>query len=72
MQLLTIKTENNYIEQILALIKKIPNAEIKVTDIDVTQKVSEKSAFGILKTPIIDPVTWQQNLRNQNDSTLYQ
>jgi len=72
MQLLTIKTEDTYIEQILTLVKKIPNAEIKVTNIDMTKDLPKKSAFGILKTPIKDPVAWQQNLRNENDSTLYQ
>jgi len=71
MQQLTIKTENSYIEQILVLLKKFPNTEVEVCEINPPHTPTQKSAFGLLKTPIVDPLKWQQKLRSENDSTLY-
>ena len=69
MQTLTIKVDDDYLDKIISLLKKIPKNKIKI----VQDKVEKNSdAFGLLKNSIIEnPVKWQQKIRTENDRDIY-
>ncbi len=68
MQTLTIKVDDDYLEQITSLLKKIPKDKIKIIQ---NRAKKEPNAFGLLKNRIDDPVKWQQTLRTENDRNIY-
>ena len=68
MQTLTIKIDDDYLEEIVSLLKKVPKDKIKVIQNEAEKK---PSVFGLLKNRINDPVKWQQTLRVENDRDIY-
>ncbi len=69
MQVLTIRIDDDYLEIIIGLLKKIPKNKIKIIDNDKVEKKS--NVFGLLKNRIDDPVKWQRTLRAENDRDIY-
>ncbi len=68
MQTLTIKIDDDYLEKIITLLKKVPKNKIKIVQ---NQSEKKSNVFGLLKNRIDDPVKWQQALRTENDRDIY-
>ena len=65
---LTIRANDDYINQIITLLNTFPNNKIEIIH---NSKKQKSSAFGILKNRIKEPVKWQQEIREESDRDVY-
>ncbi len=63
MQTLTLAIEDNLVEQVMAMLKRFSQEEVRV----VAQQPADLFAqtAGILNHQVADPVEWQRSVRDQ-------
>ena len=72
LQKIEIYIEDKYIDKILNLLKKFKGSGIvNIVMQDNHKPKNTKSAFGILKGRVKDPVKWQEEIRSENDRDIY-
>ncbi len=71
MQKIELYVEEKYIYKIMNMLKKYKNSGIVNIVTQEYANNTEKSAFGILKGKIEDPVQWQERIRNENERDIY-
>ncbi len=72
MRKIELYIEDQYIDKILNILNKFKkNGIVNIVMQENHNSKSNRSAFGILKGKVKDPIKWQEELRDENDRDIY-